>query len=357
MDYLATTKQKKYLMYISQNYSYAILRPLQSEILAHGGQVRWFLEGDNVTPDFLAPDERALTSIAEIKQWQPDAVFAPANIIPTFIPGLKVAVFHGFDAGKLNSKGQNDHFKIRGCFDLYCTQGPNTTGPFQQLEQKHSFFKVIETGWPTLDPFFAPEFESPYIDENDSRKTLLICSTFSKRLSLAPKLYEKIKYFSEQGKWRILMQFHPKMPEQLVTKYKALENNNLTFIETDNVLPLLQAADVMLCDTSSILLMFILQRRPVVTFCNQDPGKHLIDITDPDKLETAIDYALTHPQSLMTEIEAFCQQLHPYQDGLSSQRVLAATNELILTNPKLKAKPLNFIRNLKMRKKLNYWHW
>lgn len=357
MDYLAATKQKKYLMYISQNYSYAILRPLQSEILAHGGQVRWFLEGDNVTPDFLAPDEQTLTSMTEINQWQPDAIFAPANIIPTFIPGLKVAVFHGFDAGKLNSKGQNDHFKIRGCFDLYCTQGPNTTGPFQQLEQKHSFFKVIQTGWPTLDPFFNPELGNPYINVNDPRKTLLICSTFSKRLSLAPKLYEQIKSFSEQGKWRILMQFHPKMPSELVAKYQALENNSLTFIETDNVLPLLQAADIMLCDTSSILLMFILQRKPVVTFCNQNPGKHLIDVTDPDKLETAIDYALTYPQSLMTEIEDFCQQLHPYQDGLSSQRVLAATNELILTDPKLKAKPLNFIRNLKMRKKLNYWHW
>ena len=357
MDYLAATKQKKYLMYISQNYSYAILRPLQREILAHDGQVRWFLEGNDVNPDFLAPNEQTLTSISEIKQWQPDAVFAPANIIPTFIPGLKIAIFHGFDAGKLNSRGQNDHFKIRGCFDLYCTQGPNTTGPFQQLEKEHSFFKVIETGWPTLDPFFNQVFESPYIDANDPRKTLLICSTFSKRLSLAPKLYEQIKSFSEQGKWRILMQFHPKMPSGLVAKYQALENNNLTFIETDNVLPLLQAADVMLCDTSSILLMFILQRNPVVTFCNQAPGKHLIDITDPDKVEAAIDYALTHPQPLMAEINAFCQQLHPYQDGLSSQRVLAATNELILTNPKLKAKPLNLIRNLKMRNKLNYWRW
>lgn len=59
----------------------------------------------------------------------------------------------------------------------------------------------------------------------------------------------------------------------------------------------------------------------------------------------------------MSDIDEFCQQLHPYHDGLSSQRVLAATNELILTNPKLKAKPLNLIRNFKMRKKLNYWRW
>ena len=53
-------------MYISQNYSYAILRPLQAEILAQGGEVKWFLEGDNVNPDFLKSDEKTLNSIHEI---------------------------------------------------------------------------------------------------------------------------------------------------------------------------------------------------------------------------------------------------------------------------------------------------
>jgi len=357
LDYLAATAEKKYLMFISQNYSYAILRPLQREILARGGEVKWFLHGKTVNRDFLDESEQTLDSVEAIHDWQPDVLFAPSNSIPTFIPGVKVGVFHGFDAGKLNSKGQNDHFKVRGCFDLYCTQGPNTTAPFQALAKKHGFFQVKETGWPTLDPFFSEIENNPYKNPDDNRKTLLICSTFSKRLSLAPKLYEQIKAYSEQGKWRILVQFHPKMPSELVEQYKALQNENLTFVETDNVLPLLQAADVMLCDTSSILLMFILQRKPVVTFCNQAPGEHLIDVTDVNKLTEAIDYAFTRPAELMAKIEHFCQQLHPYQDGLSSQRVLAASNELLLSNPTLKPKPRNFIRNFKMRRKLNYWRW
>ena len=357
MDYLTATAEKKYLMYISQNYSYAILRPLQQEILARGGQVRWFLEGDEVNPNFLTANEKKLNNIQEIIDWNPDSVFAPGNVIPKFIPGVKIAVFHGFNSGKLNRRGFEDHFNIRGCFDLYCTQGPNTSTKFKKLAEKHGFFVTRETGWPTLDPLFSKIKNNPYINKNDPRKTLLICSTFSKRLSLAPKLYEHIKAYSQQGKWRILVQFHPKMPSELVEQYKALQNDNLTFVETDNVLPLLQAADVMLCDTSSILLMFLLQRKPVVTFCNQAPDEHLIDVTNPDKVEDAIDYALTTPNELMTKIEHFCQQLHPYQDGLSSQRVLAASNELLLNNPVLKPKPRNFIRNLKMRKKLNYWRW
>ncbi|GKW52534.1 CDP-glycerol--glycerophosphate glycerophosphotransferase [Pseudoalteromonas sp. NCCP-2140] len=357
MDYLAATANKKYLMYISQNYSYAILRPLQREILARGGEVRWFLEGNEINPDFLQKEEQRLMSLSDVKEWQPDVVYLPGNVVPNFIPGKKVKVFHGFNSGKRVNNGLDNHFKIRDCFDLYCTQGPSTTTTFIELAQKHGYFQVKETGWPTLDPFFSEIENNPYKNPNDNRKTLLICSTFSKRLSLAPKLYEQIKAYSEQGKWRILVQFHPKMPSELVDKYKALQNDNLTFVETDNVLPLLQAADTMLCDTSSILLMFILQRKPVVTFCNQAPGEHLIDVTDVDKLTEAIDYAFTRPAELMAKIEHFCQQLHPYQDGLSSQRVLAASNELLLSNPALKPKPRNFIRNFKMRRKLNYWRW
>ncbi|MCQ8879953.1 CDP-glycerol glycerophosphotransferase family protein [Pseudoalteromonas shioyasakiensis] len=344
-------------MYISQNYSYAILRPLQQKILAQGGEVCWFLEGNEVTPNFLKANEQRLVTIDEVIRWSPDVSFIPGNVIPSFIPGIKVGLFHGFNSGKRNRRGFEDHFNIRGCFDLYCTQGPNTTTKFEQLSKQHKHFAVKETGWPTLDPLFSPNSKSSYSQPNDKRKTLLICSTFSRNLSLAPKLYQAIKMFSEQGKWRILVQFHPKMPSELVTKYQALENTNLTFIETDNVLPLLKAADVMLCDTSSILLMFILQRKPVVTFCNQAPGNHLINVTDPNKVEAAIEFALTHPPQLMDNIESFCQQLHPYQDGLSSERVLAASNELLLTPPPLKPKPLNLIRNLKMRKKLKYWRW
>ena len=44
---------KRYLFYISQNYSYAILRPLQAAILARGDTAAWFLEGSEVNPDFL----------------------------------------------------------------------------------------------------------------------------------------------------------------------------------------------------------------------------------------------------------------------------------------------------------------
>ena len=138
--------------------------------------------------------------------------------------------------------------------------------------------------------------------------------------------------------------------------YKALQNENLTFIETDNVLPLLQIADVMLCDTSSVLLMFLLLRKPVVTFRNQLPEPHLINVTDIDQVEGALCEALTKPLNLMADIEKYCQFIHPYDDGQSSKRVLVAANELADQGlDSLSPKPLNMVRQFKMRKKLGYW--
>lgn len=347
---------RRYLMYIAQNYSYAILRPLQKAILQQGGEVCWFLEGKEVNPAFLHPDEQVLHSVEEIKAWCPDAVFVPGNVVPSFIPGIKVGVFHGFNSGKRNRRGREDHFEIRGCFDMYCTQGPDTTLRFEQLAVEHGFFRVAQTGWPALDPLFIPMQDNPYISQDDKRPTVLMCSTFSRNLTCAPILYEKIKALAATGKWRWLVQFHPKMAPEVVDKYKGLQSDNLRFVETDNVLPLLQAADVMLCDTSSVLLMFLLQRKPVVTFRNQSPADHLINITEVEEVEGALEQVLQRPTALMDKVERYCQLIHPYSDGASSLRVLEATDNMIdRGRTGLKSKPLNLLRQFKMRKKMGYW--
>ncbi|MGL4640972.1 MAG: CDP-glycerol glycerophosphotransferase family protein, partial [Shewanella sp.] len=275
-------------MYIAQNYSYAILRPLQQVIRDRGDEVCWFLEGKEVDPQFLKADEQRLPTIDAVKAWNPDAVFVPGNVVPNFVPGVKVGVFHGFNAGKINRKGREDHFEIRDCFDLYCTQGPTTTLPFQALAKKIGTFTVAETGWPALDPLFKGSTDNPYIKPDDPRPVVLFCSTFSPSLTCAPAVFEQIKALSQKGQWRWLVQFHPKMNPRIVEQYKALANENLQFVETDNVIPLLQAADVMLCDTSSILLMFLMQRKPVVTFKNQSPKEHLIDIDRVEDIEPAL---------------------------------------------------------------------
>jgi len=338
---------RNYLFFVSQNYSYAILRPLQAAIIARGDQVAWFLFGNDINYQYLKDEERRLFNVSDIFDYDPQVTFVPGNMIPSFMPGLKVAVFHGFNSEKRN----NGHFNIRGCFDLYCTQGPSTTTKFKELAQKFGYFNVAETGWPTLDPLFKSK-----VEKSSERQTVLMCSTFTQSLSCAPHLFEQVKKLSRSGRWQWLIQFHPKMDSEIVKLYKELEGEHLTFVETDDVIPLLQQADVMLCDTSSVLLMFILQGKPVVTFKNNKPGPYLIDFDQPDLLEQHLVNALSRPAPLMAEIEAFNQQLHPYRDGNSSVRVLDAV-EAVLTgnNPLPKRKPLNVVRNFKLRKELNYW--
>jgi hypothetical protein len=341
---------KRYLFYISQNYSYAILRPLQKAILARGDQAAWFLEGSEVNANYLSPNEYQILSIDEIIKYNPIAVFYPANIAPNFLPGINVSIFHGFDAGKLDKKGNNDHFKVRNCFDLYCTQGPSTTKEFIALAEEHGHFKVTETGWCALDWLYED-------NENTSttKPTILLCSTFSKKLSCAPHLFETVKKLSQSGKWHWLVQFHPKMPVEIVQQYKSIQNDNLSFVETDDVIPLLQKADVMVCDTSSVLIMFLLLGKPVVTFNNIAPKEYLLNISNVDLLEKTIEKAFEKPPELMANIASFIDQTHPYQDGQSSNRVLNAVDEVLSEKVCLGKKPLDFFRQFKMRKKLKYW--
>ncbi len=342
---------KKFLLYAAQNYAYAILRPLQQAILARGDQVKWFLKGDEINADYLTENEQQLLGIDDVIDYQPDVVLVPGNVVPDFIPGLKVQVFHGFNVEKRSdSRG---HFNIRGCFDLYCTQGPNTTEKFVALAKELQHFSVKETGWPAIDLLYSQTHQTP-----QDKPTILLCSTFTPSLSCAETLFDTVKNLSKNGCWRWLVQFHPKMATSTVAKYQSIESEDLTFIETDNVIPLLQQADVMVCDTSSVMSMFLLLSKPVVTFKTANPKPYLLDITETELLEQTIDYALQRPTDVMQKVTSFIEQTHPYNDGKSSERVLAAVDEMLAGNDlPAKRKPWNLIRSLKMRKKLGYWKW
>jgi len=342
---------KRYLFYISQNYSFAILRPVQKLIIERGDEVAWFAPEATLTLSYFNKNERVLNSVDEINKFSPMAILYPSNIAPTFLPGINVAVFHGFDAGKLDRKGKNDHYKVRNCFDLYCTQGPSSTREFERLQNIHQSFDVKETGWCALDPLFTESSANKL----NNKHTVLLCSTFSSRLSCASDIFETVNKLSKTGRWQWLVQFHPKMDKKIVQQYKDIQSEHLTFVETDDVNKLLQQADVMVCDTSSVLMMFLLLNKPVVTYKNISPGDFLIDIDSADLLESSIERALSHPDELMINIQHFIDENHPYQDGQSSERLLNAIDEKIAQGDTKNKKPFDLLRQYKMRKKLKYW--
>ncbi len=343
---------KKYLFYISENYSFKILRPIQAVIKQRGDVVKWFIEGSNVNRGYFKDDEIELNSVSEINKFKPDAVLLPGNLAPNFISGLKVSLFHGFIGGKQRQKdSENYFFIIRNCFDLYCTHGPSSTAPFEKLAQKHQYFNVAETGFCQMDPYYYKD--KPKKTKNN-RPIILFSSTFSPRITQAPALLKVIEKLSKNTKWQWQVTFHPKMDPSTVEAYKAIQHDNLTFIETDNLIPTMEQADLMLADYSSMITDFILLNKPVVTFRNPDGLEHLVNVDNESELELAIENALARPKSLMNKIEQFAHQTHPYTDGKSSERVLDAIDQCI-NSKRSKKKPLNLLRNFKLRKKLGYW--
>ena len=338
----------RYLFYGNHRYIYPILRPLQARLSARGDETAWFVADD--IANYLQPSEHRLVSVREVKTFDPCAVFVPGNVVPDYFPGIKVELFHGFHVRKRSD--ERGHFRIRGFFDLYCTQGPDTSEQFTKLAQEHGYFETVETGWPKMDPYFA----STATVTSRAKPVVLLTSTFTPRLSCARPLLETVKALAVTGRWEWLVQFHPKMDTEVVAAYHAIESDNLHYIESEDVVPLLQTADVMVSDTSSIVSEFLLLDKPVVTLNNRAPGDHLIDIDRPEKLADAIEQALQRPAPLMTAIRAYSDHIHPYRDGRSSERVLAATDALVARGTShLKSKPFNLMRRLQMRRKLGYF--
>ena len=337
----------KFLIYISQPYSIPIGRPLQKEIEKRGFSVKWFCDEEK-TKQYLSKNEPLLNSVEEVLSFKPDVVLVATNVVPSFFSGIKVQVFHGFSVGKRSeSKG---HFNIRGFFDLYCTQGPNTTKPFKELQKKHKHFEVVQTGWSKVDPLF------PLEEIKNSKPTIMISSTFTTRLSLAKNssVVKEIERLSRLGKWKFIAVLHPKMEKEIVDKFKSLQNENFTFYDTTELIPLFKQADVMLSDTTSAITEFALQKKPVVTINNNKPASYMINIQTAKEIEGALEYALTKPKEIMSALDSFIEDTHPYSDGKSSQRVIDACLDF-LENKEPKRKPLNLIRKYKIRKKLGYF--
>ncbi|MGB1309013.1 MAG: CDP-glycerol glycerophosphotransferase [Oceanihabitans sp.] len=343
--------QYKFLIYISYSYAVPIGLPLEKEILKQGYTVKWFADIDE-GKKAIQSKKNSLQTIEEALDYNPDIILAATDSVPDFFEGLKVQIFHGFNAEKRPTKKDTfAHFRIRGFFDLYCTQGPSTTKGFKAQQQKQPCFEVIETGWSKVDPLFP-------IEKKEISNTIMIASTFTERLSLAynDAVYHKIKHLSSIGAFNFIMVLHPKLPKHIVDKWKSITNKNFTFYNTTDLVPLYKKADLMFADTTSAIQEFLLQKKPVVAFNHTFNHNYLIHTQNANQIEAAFHKALNYSEELVKNIEQYINELHPYFDGKSSQRVINASIDFLHQDKSyLKSKPLNLIRKYKMRKRLNYF--
>lgn len=329
----------RYLLFVELSYSFEILRPLQAAARARGDEVAWFLNGP--APDNLKEGERLLHTVAQVRAFDPDAVLVPGNEVPLSFPGLKVQVFHGLGIEK---KG---HFRIRGMFDLFCTFGPLTTEPFNQLARQHGWFKVVETGWPKTDALFR---NAPTAPATDHEKHILYAPTFSPSLTSTPALAAEIAGIVARRSWRWTVKFHPKMAAELAAPLRAIHAENFEIVSTSALTPLLQQADVLLTDTSSVAAEFMLLDKPVVAFRNRMPGPHLLNVDDPAALESNLEAALGNDDPSRDARRHYAHAMQPCRDGRSSERVLDAVEAMLAQGRGgLKRKPWSPLRRFK------YW--
>ena len=344
---------KHYLFFASLSYAYSILRPLQAEIRRRGDVAAWFLEES--CPDLLETDEMRLKTIEEVMDYQPYAVFAPGNWVYDFFPGIKVEVFHGYPMRKRIEK-IDDHFSLRGWFDIYCTQGESSTPYFTELEQKHRYFKIYETGWCKVDSFFNPQLLP---EPTRQVPTILYAPTFTRGISSAWELAPVIGRLAKEKPWRWIITFHPKLDDpELKQQYARLAETltNVEFRLVNKGLETFRESDALLCDSSSLIVEYMMLDKPVVTFRNTHPGPFLLDVQREEEVGPALEQALTRPATLMEEIHRYTSFHERHRDGQNSARVLDAVDDFAAHyQGRIRRKPLNLFRKLKLRWKLKLW--
>jgi CDP-glycerol glycerophosphotransferase (TagB/SpsB family) len=152
-----------------------------------------------------------------------------------------------------------------------------------------------------------------------------------------------------------IIKFHDLMDKEEVLRFKKLDNV-LVWDDPDNI-PLLQAADVLISDTSSIVYEFMLLDKPVITIDARIRLEKGINIQDVKDLRTAIDRSVSNPEEHSINRKNVLREIQPYADRANAKRVLEAAETMFTSDimTKLSKKPRNLYRKYRARKLLNNW--
>ena len=335
----------KILLFCENKYAVDIVRPLQTEADKQGGhEVLWYVHKPKI-PVFPLQDEVKWTnSIQEAYDFHPDAVFAPGNIVPYYLSGVKCSIFHGYAAEK------GDQFHIRNYFDIYMTQGPFFTQAFQELQTKYRDFDVVETGWTRQD------WISAHRHDFDEERRQLICQygcdgivlyapTFSPRLSSLPKIKKALIDLVAKRDVLLLIKLHPLTQKAWVEEYKkaAEDYANVIFEDDFAVSKYMMMADMMISDTSSTIYEMLLLDKPVVTLDTVSKDPYWKDINDASQLVEAYDEVLTS-KALKEKRQWIINNYDPYTDGRCAERMLKAVEDYIQCHGVPEKRQLNLWR-------------
>ncbi len=335
----------KILLFCENKYAVDIVRPLQEEAVRQGGhEVLWYVHQPKI-PAFPLKDEVQWThDIRQACHFHPDAVFAPGNIVPYYLSGVKCSIFHGYAAEK------RDQFHIRHYFDIYMTQGPYFTGEFVKLRDRYRDFEVLETGWTRQD--WTARHRHDFDGERDTllrehgcERMVLYAPTFSPRLTSLPKIKSALTRLVDERNVLLLVKLHPLTSDAWTEEYRQLADShpNIIFEDDFGVTKYMLMADAMVSDTSSTIYEMLLLDKPVVTLDTVSQQPYWKDISDASQLIAAYDELFTSYE-LKERRKWVIDNYDPYTDGNCSRRMLAGAADFICRHGVPEKRRLNLWR-------------
>lgn len=317
-------------MFCENKYAIDILHPLQVEADREGGNdVLWYVHSKRIKQFPLDGKVRWTDSIQDIYDFSPEAVFVPGNIVPYYLPGVKIEIFHGYATEK------KDHWVIRRYFDAYFTQGPLFTKGFKRLAEKYGDFEVLETGWPRQDWVFENlhTFDADrdrLLRESGRSKIVLYAPTFSPSLTSLPYMQQALQDLVAKRDVLLLLKFHPLTKPELMEEYRQLaeKTEGMLWIEDYTVTKYMLMSDAMISDTSSTIYEFLLLNKPVITLRAAAKDLYWRNMQQPEELCDAYDEVMTSDQ-LQQKRQWVIDNYDPYLDGKVAHRMLEGARDYI----------------------------
>ena len=88
------------VLFCENKYAIDILNPIQEHVtkqhLPH--EILWYIHKPKIDSFPYADQVKWTNSIQEVYDFQPEAIYVPGNIVPYYLPGVKIQVFHGYAA-------------------------------------------------------------------------------------------------------------------------------------------------------------------------------------------------------------------------------------------------------------------
>ncbi len=323
----------KIVLFCENQYAIDILLPLQEYVWEHKTpchEVLWYIHAPKIQNFPLESSVEWTSSIQDVYDFSPEAIFVPGNIVPYYLPGVKIQVFHGYAAEK------KDHWIIRHYFDTYFTQGPYFTSHFEALARQHGTFEVRETGWPKQDWIFKHLHDydaqrEKMLAQHGRSRIVLYAPTFSPKLSSLPHMKTALEQLLEQRDVVLLMKFHPLTRPDWAEEYKewAKTQPHAVYVDkSENITTCQLMSDIMLSDTSSAVYEFLLLDRPVVTLRTIAKDIYWENIDEPSQLLSAFDHALNDGQSRQRR-RWVVENYDPHLDGLVCERMIHQAEDYI----------------------------